>query len=237
MSNGICALHERRNFARISPKGAVLVHAGGHTQRGRIADLGEGGMFVRTWSRAPDRLLELLVRLEIRLDGPRARWVHAIGRILRVGADGFAMSFERASPELLRLVRDLRSASQANDRVLSVVLIDPAEQRRSAMAAGFRTTGCRVTEAASPLEAITWLGESTFEPSVIAIAESLQKTYAREMHTFVERDHPNAKLITITDDIFEPDGFAHWLSSANTNADLPGRVRDALVAPHIRRRS
>jgi hypothetical protein len=236
MTDGICALHERRSCARVSPKGTVLVHARDHIQQGRIADLCEGGMFVLTKARAPDRLLERSVSFEIRLDGPRAKWVYASGRILRIRAEGFAMSFEDASPELRRLVGDLLGASQVHDRVLSVVLIDPIAQRRSAMAAGFRAMGCRVTEASTPLEAITWLGESTFEPSVIAIAESLQETYARELHVFVECDHPNAKLVTITDDIFEPDGFANWISSSNTHADLPNHVREALIAPHVRRR-
>ena len=55
------------------------------------------------------------------------------------------------------------------------------------------------------------------------------------MRTFVERDHPNAKLITIGDDVLQPDGLANWLSSANPDADLPARVREALVAPRPRR--
>jgi hypothetical protein len=74
------------------------------------------------------------------------------------------------------------------------------------------------------------LGESSFEPDVIAVADSANDD-ANDMRAFVEREHPNAKLITIGDEVFQPDGFANWLSSANPNADLASRVRVVLVAP------
>ena len=148
------------------------------------------------------------------------------------------MSFEGPPPsDLLRIIEDLSSVSRANARVLSVVLIDAATQRRSAMAAGFRATGFNVIEAATPLEAIFCLGESTFEPDVIAVAGPATSADAEEMRAFVERDHPNVKLITIGDEVFQPDGFANWLSSSNPDADLPRRIRDALVAPRLRRGS
>lgn len=228
---------ERRSHARNAAKGTVLVHALGQTRRGRIANIGEGGMFVLTHVPAPDRLLARVVEVEIRLDGARAGWLRAAARIVRVRPDGLAMSFdEPPSAEFLRTVDDLATASRAHDRVLSVVLIDAATQRRSAMAAGFRATGCTVIEAATPLDAIVCLGEATFEPNVIAVADSADGADALAMRAFVERDHPNVKLITISDEVFQPDGFANWLSSSNPQADLPHRVREALVAPRYPRR-
>jgi hypothetical protein len=71
---------------------------------------------------------------------------------------------------------------------------------------------------------------------VIAVADTAATADAEEMRAFIERDHPNAKLITIGDEVFQPDGFANWLSSSNPDADLPRRVREALVAPRDRKR-
>lgn len=48
---------------------------------------------------------------------------------------------------------------------------------------------------------------------------------------FVERNHPNAKLVAIGDSLLRPDGIAHWLSSAGPASDLPDRIREVLVRP------
>jgi hypothetical protein len=232
MNENTGARSERRLHTRIAPKGAVLLHALGQTTRGRVANISEGGMFVVTRVKTPDRLLARVVDVELRLDGARAEWLSTSARIVRVQATGVAMAFAGPPPAMLvRMLDELTTASHANARVITVVLIDAATQRRTAMAAGFRATGCIVIEAATPLDAIVRLGESTFEPDVIAVADTATSTDAEEMRAFIERDHPNAKLITIGDEIFQPDGFANWLSSSNPDADLPRRVREALVAP------
>jgi len=226
---------ERRRHARIIPKGALVFRAQGHEQRGRIANVSEGGVYVVTSATAPEELLARTVELEIRLDAGHAAWLRATGQIVRIDQDGLAISFDLLAAPLLRTIDELSTASRAHDRIITVVLIDADDQRRSGMAAGFRATGCTVIEAATPLEAIVRLGESSFEPDVIAVADSHPTNAAAEMRTFVERNHPNAKLITIGDDVLQPDGLANWLSSADPGADLPARVREALVAPRPRR--
>lgn len=226
---------ERRQHVRIEPKGALLFRAAGHEQRGRIANLSEGGVYVLTDASAAKQLLDRSIEIELRLDAGHAEWFRATGQIVRAQEDGVAIAFDLLAAPLLRMIDELSSASRAHARVMSVVIVDADAQRCSAMAAGFRATGCRVVEAATPLEAIVRLGESSFEPDVIAIADSYPSAAAAEMRTFVERDHPNAKLITIGDELLQPDGFANWLSSANPDADLPARVREALVTPHRRR--
>ena len=221
---------ERRHHARIVAKGAVTLRAAGHAQRGRLVNVGAGGMFVRTLLSVPDRLLRCPVELDIRLDGGHAEWLPGTGEIRRIGEQGLAIAFDAPPTALLRMIDQLGTAARASARVLSVVLIDADPTRRSAMAAGFRATGCRVVEAATPLEAIVRLGETTFEPDVIAVADS-QTSAAAEMRTFVEREHPGAKLVTIGDELLAPDGIAHWLSSTASTLDLPGRIRDLLVRP------
>src|SRR5206468_3965972 len=128
--------------------GAVTLHGHGHTQQGRIANLGEGGAYVLTSVSPPDRLLGRTVDIEIRLDGGHAEWIGAIGRVIRIRPNGLAVAFDTPPAVLLRMIDQITTASRARDRVLAVVLIDTHAQRRSAMAAGFRATGCNVVEAA-----------------------------------------------------------------------------------------
>ena len=222
---------ERRRHVRTYAKGTSVIHADGHALRGRIANLGQGGMFVATRVGLPEALLRSVVDVELRLDAGFAQWVRGTGRIVRMSPDGVAIAFETMSVELRHVIEDLTTASRARTRVLAVVLIDAHAERRSAMAAGFRGAGCGVIEAATPLEAIVRLGESSFEPDVIAIADSHPDASADEMRSFVERNHPHAKLVTIGDTALEPDGIAHWLSSADPEADLSDRVREILVRP------
>ena len=222
---------ERRRHARISPKGTSVVHATSYALRGRIGNLGQGGMFIATRVIAPDRLLGSVVDIELRLDTGFAQWVRGTGRIVRITAAGIAIAFDALPAELRQMIDELATASCARVRILSVILIDAHASRRSAMAAGFRAAGCAVIEAATPLEAIVRLGESSFEPDVIAIADSHPTTAAHEMRDFVERNHPNAKLVAIGDAAIGPDGIAHWLSSTEPAADLPDRVLELLVRP------
>lgn len=216
---------ERRRYARITPKGTVLLATPG--TRGRIANLSEGGVYVLTSQGASLYTAGMAVELELRADGPLAAWVVATGRIARSEPTGLAIAFATPSARMLRMVDDLRKAAHRHRRTLSVVLIDADEGRRAAMATGFRTVGCTVIEAGTPLEAIVSLGESQFEPDVIAVAEARPISGADQMRAFIERDHPAARLVTIGDEVFAPDGFVNWLSTS-VDADLAQRMRDVL---------
>lgn len=231
MNHRTSAQGDRRCHARICPKGSSLLRADGHALHGRIADLGAGGVQVIIDVDVPKRLLGRGADVEVRLDGGFARWLHATGRIVRIAGGDVAIAFDTLSGELRNMIDELTTASRARSRVLSVVLIDADAQRRSAMTAGFRATGCGVIAAATPLEAIVRLGETSFEPDVIAVADSHPAAAAEEMRGFVERYHPNAKLVTIGDAVLQPDGIAHWLSSSDPASDLPSRIREVLVRP------
>ncbi len=222
---------ERRHHARIIAKGTATLRTPDDTQRGRIANLGAGGMLVTLLGPGPDRLLGRAVEIEVRLDGRHAEWLNVTGRVIEVRGDSLAVSFDTAPEGLLRMLDEHATASRASARIVSVVLIDADSQRRAAMVAGFRATGCAVLEGATPLEAIIHLGESSFEPDVIAVANSHPSTSAEEMRAFIGRYHPNAKLVTIGDELLEPDGIAHWLSSSDPRTDLPRRIREVLARP------
>jgi methylmalonyl-CoA mutase cobalamin-binding subunit len=222
---------ERRRHVRTEAKGTAVVRAERLALRGRITNVGGGGMFVAARVNLPESVTGSPVDIELRLDAGFAQWVQGTGRIVRISADGVAIAFDVLPGELRDAIEHLATASRARARILSVVLIDAHAQRRSAMAAGFRGAGCAVIEATTPLEAIVRLGESSFEPDVIAIADSQPAASADELRSFVQRNHPNAKLVTIGDAVLEPDGIAHWLSSADPDADLSDRVLEILVRP------
>lgn len=218
---------ERRQHARIVAKGTVVAKADDYTHRGRIENLCEGGIFIVSGDAAPEWLLARPIEVQLRLDDGHAEWLASAGRVVRIQPEGFVVQFDAPAAPLLRMIDELMTASRAHLRVMSVILVDANDQRRFVMVAGFRAAGCDVVEAATPLSAIVRLGEASFEPDIIAVADS-SGSAAEEMRRFIERDHPDAKLVTIGDELFEPEGKAHWLSSANPNADLASRVRQLL---------
>jgi hypothetical protein len=222
---------ERRKHARVVTKGSVTMTAPGYVQRARLANIGAHGIYVLTNIRPLDRLLQGTVKLQIRLDTGHAEWFRTEGRVVRIRDEGLAIMFDTPPVELLAMIDELGTASHARHRMLAIVLIDDDERRRNRMADGFNAAGCTVIEAATPLEAIVRLGESSFEPDVIAVSDTQPGGQSDDMRAFVEREHPTVKLIRIGDEVLRPDGLTNWLSSAGVAADLADRVRQALVAP------
>lgn len=209
----------------------MVVHVSDQVQRGRIANLAIGGLLVTTATTAPARWLGRTARVELRLDGQEGDWLHGDGKVLRILADRLAISLETRSPGLQRVIEELSGLSHAHSRVMHVVLIDDDVVRRTQMVTAFRGAGCTVVDAASPLEAIVRLGESMFEPDVIAIANSSPADISEELRTFVEREHPRAKLVAIGEAPIDPAGVMHWLSSSDPADDMQARVREMLGRP------
>lgn len=226
---------DRRQHDRIEPKGTVTIHALGNAHRGRLVNIGVGGMYVATDVSLPDRLLGRVVDLELRLDGALAAWQRLTGRIGRIVAGGAAILFATpTAPALLLVIDRLTTASHASARVISVVLIDVDATRRAVVAAGFRAAGCQVVEVSTQLEAIVRLGECHFEPDIIAVANTQPATASEEMRAFVEHYHPGSMLITIGPELLDPAGISNWLSETTSTADLPARIRTLLFAPRGR---
>jgi hypothetical protein len=108
------------------------------------------------------------------------------------------------------------------------VLIDASPERSGPIAEAFRAAGCVVFEVSTPLEAIVRLGESQFEPDLIAIADSVPSPTADELRRFAELEHPSAKLVTLGGDDVAPPDPTHWLSTSGSRDDLIARIRDLL---------
>ncbi len=222
---------ERRQAVRVRQKGTVSIRARDYDVRGRVANVSSGGLCAITLVTVPERLLGQQTRLELRFDTQNAAWLRMTGRIVRLGATSVAIGFDNVPEGFSRIIDESLDASYCNERVLSFVLVDATLERRLRLAEAFRAAGCAVVDVSTPLEAIVRLGEFHFEPDIIAIADSLPSTIAGELRRFVEAEHPRAKLITIGDDVAEPAGLAHWLSSANPGDDLAARVREILTRP------
>jgi hypothetical protein len=203
---------ERRRSVRISPKGTVLLAAGEHVERGRIANISSGGLLAITDERPPEALLDAEVDIELRLDSASSGWLRLAGRVKRIGAHEIAVAIESSEP-FVRLMEDNATASNEHRRARAVIIVDVTPERRASIANAFRTAGCAVLEVSTPLEAIVRLGELQFEPDLIAIADSLPSSTSDDLRHFVEREHPSVKLVTIGDDL-QPPG--------------PARIRDLL---------
>lgn len=223
---------ERRRDQRISPKGTAtvrIVRVNPYVLQGRIGNMSRGGLVITTRTTAAQRILGARVDVSLRLDSSEASWFELGAQVLRIGAGSIAMSLLTVPMGFTQFIDDALGRSERNDRMLSIVLVDATAPRRVAMADAFRMAGCTVIDVATPLEAIVRLGESHFEPDLIAIADSQPATISDEIRRFVETDHPAARLVTINDEATAPEGLARWLSSTNPHADLAARIRRVLV--------
>ncbi len=226
---------DRRRHARIEPKGTATLHALGNAHRGRVVNIGVGGLYMATDVTLHPRLLGRVVDLELRFDGPLAAWQRVAARVIRIDAFGVAIVFDvPTAPLLLQMIDDLTTASHATARVISVVLIDADPARAATIAEGFRAAGCEVIVVASQLEAIVRLGESHFEPDIIAVADSQPARAADEMRAFITREHASSMLVTIGPELLDPAGLASWLSTSTSTANLPARIREILFTPRGR---
>jgi CheY-like chemotaxis protein len=220
---------ERRKHGRIALKGTAILLAGEHAVRARLVNLSEGGFLATTLVTPPGPLLGRSVDIELRLDDGLSQWNRLEGKIVRIANESVAICFT-ATSALIRLVDGMTVASRARDRVISVILIDEDARRRRLLAEAFRIVGCSLIEAATSLEAIVRLGESSFEPDVIAVADSIPAVTANEMRDFVGRNHPHVKLVSITD-VIDPGINIFQLTPEDLSGNLAGAIRRVLGRP------
>ena len=220
-------IQERRKFRRTVAKGAAVLSVAGAVQNGRVLNVAEGGVLVSTSVSPPQRWLGRVLDIELRFDAGHEEWLRGTARVVRILAGGLALAFVEAPAALGRVLDELGDASRARLRTLAVVVIDTAPDRRATMVGAFRSVGCVVVEAGTPLEAIVRLGESRFEPDVIAVGDT-PGGGAEELRQFVEHNHPGASLVRILDGEGPTVGRRGWVSATNPEQDLPQRVREVL---------
>jgi PleD family two-component response regulator len=118
-----------------------------------------------------------------------------LGDLVLTAGDGAAVTTERAVSLTARhAARPERHLQQGNHerhcgrkeggnvaRQRSIILVDATPRRRAPVADAFRSAGYDVVEAATPAEAVMRLADSTDEPELIALAETLPETAAEEL--------------------------------------------------------
>jgi len=192
-------------------------------------DLGLGGACVRVAAAIPRELVNKLVDIDLRLDGRQATWITLSGRVLRIDAEGrIAVAFDAVPPAFERLIVDETDASRHEEGIRRVVLVDASRDRRAIIAAAFRAADCEVIDVSTPLEAIVRLGESRYDPKLIAIADSVPEWISDELRAFVHVEHPRARIVAIGAELLHPATQVERGVAREPGAELVARVRELL---------
>jgi hypothetical protein len=228
---------ERRRTVRVRSKGSVRLRHGAQLIRGRILDLGVGGVSLRT--EPPVGLGPYIgepVRVEVRLDA-RSKQFTLDGSVLRSAAATcvVAVVFDEAPSDFEACVQEELVAAGKHDALPHMILVDGTVRRRHAFARAFRSAGCDVTEVSTPLEAIARLGRLRFDPGVIAIADSVPESTADDLRRFLCDEHPQAHMVVIGRSNRHSKLGASWLSWTDSGGDLDLRVGRVVTAHGVRR--
>lgn len=176
-------------------RGRVVVQgsAGG---RGKVVDVSTSGVRFRLAGPAGEYRVADRLSLDLRFDGARGGWWTITGRVVRCDADGqIAICFEAVPSDFATWIdAELHAAREAED-VDHVLLVDPMPLRRIETARTLRDAGRRVSEAATPLDAIDRLGESRYNPRLAAIADTVPASIANELRAYLRREHPAIGLV------------------------------------------
>ena len=183
---------DRRGSPRVTARGSVIVDH----HRAKITDVSASGVRVARCEPRAAYEVDESIGLMVRFDGARGRWWRTQGRVVRVEADGsVVVAFRDVPPGLVDAVRaELQDAADGED-VARVLVVDPDAGRRGRLAASFRAAGLRVTEAATPLDAIVCLSESRGYPHTVAIADTIPARVADELRTYLELEHADLALV------------------------------------------
>jgi hypothetical protein len=149
-----------------------------------------------------------------------------------------AIGFDAVPDDFEDCIQDELLAAVEHDILPRMILVDTVDGRRNKIAGAFRSAGCHVTEASTPLEAIAHLGGSRFELGLIAIADTVPETVAEQLREFLLDEHPGAHMVSIGRSAAHRDPAASWLCSTDVREDLlQTRVGRVMTAHGSRRRS
>lgn len=233
--------HELRRAMRVRAKGSIRLHSGNRMIPSRLVDMAVGGICVR--AEQPIGLVGLiggLVRVDLRLDARPAKHFALLGRVLRahIPTRQVAIAFDAVPDGFEDCVQDELLAAMEHDALPRMILVDTVRARRDHIASAFRSAGCHVTEASTPLEAIAHLTAARFELGLIAIADTVPETVAEELREFLLEEHPGAHMVEIGGSASHRDPAASWLSSTTSRADLlKTRVGRVMTAHGARRQA
>ncbi|HEX7839750.1 MAG TPA: PilZ domain-containing protein [Kofleriaceae bacterium] len=188
---------ERRRDVRVVANGSVVVH-GGVSSRGRLSNVSSSGMHVRLAEGEPCSSSGEQVGVELHLDRAGATWLQFRGEIVRAGEREVAIHFTAVPLDFVDVIQDALTSVLEGTAVAHVLLVDGNTDRRVPFAALLRKAGCRVAEAATPLEAIAHLGGSAIERWMVVITDTLPTSIADELRRFLaDSDAPPFDIVAL----------------------------------------
>jgi hypothetical protein len=203
-----------------------------------MVDLAVGGICVRT-DLPIGVVVDELVRIDLRLDARASNQFALLGRVLRVSppSQRLALRFDTVPDGFEDCIQAELLAAIEHDALPRMILVDTVGGRRNKIASAFRSAGCHVIEASTPLEAIAHLGGARFELGLIAIADTVPEAVAEDLREFLLDEHPGAHMVAIGSSPAHRDPAESWLCSTNARDDLQTRVGRVMTAHGSRRRS
>lgn len=186
---------DRRQTARVAATGSVVVHPRyGTSIRGHIVDLSAGGVRFAL-AQAPSWGPGVELDLDLRLDGAAFGWFRFSGVVARVAAgDETAVVFTAVPDAFAAAIRHELQAAVTGAGAHGVLLVDPEAPRRTLVAAALRAAGCDVTEAVTPLDAISYLQNSQTYPWIVAVADTVPSTTADDLRDHIRSHHALVRL-------------------------------------------
>jgi CheY-like chemotaxis protein len=189
----------------------VIVHAR-DTVRGRLANISTGGMRLQLSDGEPPCVCGEAVEIELHLDRAGATWLRFQGQVQRCDDREVAIGFTAVPLEFAIVVEDALLSVREGAAMSHVLLVDANADRRVPFAALLRKTGCRVAEAATPLEAISHLGGSAIHSWVVAITDSTPASIADELRRFLtDTDAPPVDVVALGRD--SPSSSLTWFTA------------------------
>ncbi len=180
----------------MTARGHVVFH-GRSSALGAVVDVSATGLRARLAAHGARCDQGERVALEVRLDGARGGWHRLFGRVVRLELEGdVIVALDEPPPDFDDAIQEQLLAMLESDAIDHVLLVDPVAWRRIQLAATMRATGCRVSEAATPLEALAHLGESREHFSVIAVADSTPSSVADELRAYLGKEHQRLRVVT-----------------------------------------
>ena len=179
---------------RVAASGSVHVRGRALSLAGRVIDLSSGGVRVQVARGGKHLASGTPVRVSIRLDGSRSKWLHLDGGVRRIDERHFAVMFRNRLPELDDVVQNELVAALEAHHVPEVMIVDGEAARRDLVASAFRAAGCRVTATQTALGAIHALDES--RTWMLAIADTTSSD-ADELRRHVRDAFPLVSRIAI----------------------------------------
>ena len=217
---------EHRRAQRVRSKGLVRISDEAGWVHHRMLDLSVRGIRTAGEARWTDGDL---LSLDISFDAaPRTHYA-TTGRVRRVSDETLAIELDAVPHELEMYIVQEIVAAVARDGEPNVILVDARSPMRMAIAGAFRNHGCVVTEVSTPLEAIRQIIGDRFDPSVIAIADTIPESVAEELRAFFAGEYPDTEMIAIGRSNVKRDLGGSWLDCEDPHGDLDARVAAVVV--------